>query len=64
MELSHDLINIDTKDIADSVVCETVKRIKSIGEEQYIRHQEEQITLIKLQATPEIKEDDRSCYIA
>ena len=34
LELSHDLNNIDTKDIADSVFCETVKRIKSIREEQ------------------------------
>ena len=44
LELSHDLINIDTKDIADSVVCETVKRIKSIGEEQYTRYQEDRLS--------------------
>ena len=43
LELSHDFINIDTKDIADSVVGETVKRIKSIGEEQYTRYQEDRL---------------------
>ena len=43
LEQSGDLLVLDSKDIMDAAVVETVKKMKSVGEEQYKHFKEERL---------------------
>ena len=42
---SFDLLVLDTRDIMDTPVAETVRKIESLGEEQYTKFVEERLEL-------------------
>ena len=43
LETSNELIALDTKDIAERVVCETVISIESLGKEKYSQYQQDRL---------------------
>ena len=44
-ENTQDLLVLDTKDIMETPVAETVRKIESLGEEQYTKSVEERLEL-------------------
>jgi len=61
LEDSEDLIVLDTRDIMDSAVAETVRKIESLGEEQYTKFVEERLEQCTKEVTEPIPRTNCHC---